>query len=136
MLPAKDVFVVYALPFPIPFLEVYKSDSKNNPLIIGFDTPTEINRSVPKIYVENGAGNAGAGNQMRDILKDFGYNVVGIGNADNFEYQDITIKTRKDFSDFQYILKKDIKVASFVVVSSSADLADDDIGDIIVTVGK
>ncbi|MBI4096510.1 MAG: C39 family peptidase [Candidatus Levybacteria bacterium] len=123
--------------FPIPFLEVYKSeDSKAYDLIIGFDTPTEINRSIPKIFVENGAGDVGVANQMRDILKDFGYNVVGISNADNFDYLDINIQTKKDFSDFLYILKKDIKVASFIVASASANLAEDDAKDIVIIVGK
>jgi hypothetical protein len=123
--------------FPIPFLEVYKSlDGKTNDLIIGFDTPTEIMRSIPKIFVENGAGDAGVANQMRDILKDFGYNIVGISNADNFDYQNINIRSKKEFSDYLYLLKKDIKVASFVVASSSADLSDDSDKDIIVIVGK
>lgn len=126
-----------ASPFPIPFLEVYKSmDDKINDLIIGFDTPTEIDRSIPKIYIENGAGNAGAANQMRDILKDFGYNVVGISNADNFDYLDISIQTKKDFIDFLYILKKDIKVASFTVATASANLANDDTKDVVIIVGR
>jgi uncharacterized protein YvpB len=126
-----------ANPFPIPFLEVYKSpDSKISDLIIGFDIPMEINRSVPKVYVENGAGNVGVANQMRDILKDFGYRVIGINNADNFDYQDVTIKTKKDFSDFLYLLKKDIEIASFTVASSSADLAENSNKDIIVIIGK
>lgn len=123
--------------FPIPFLEVYKnSDNKIEDLIIGFDTPTEINRNIPKIYIENGAGSVGVANQMRDILKDFGYNVTGISNAGNFDYQDINIHTKKDFSDFAYILKRDIRIASFIVTSASADLADEDAKDIVVIVGK
>lgn len=123
--------------FPIPFLEVYRSTySQTSDLIIGIDTPTEINRSVPKIYVENGAGDVGVANQMRDILKDFGYNVVGLGNADNFDYENVSIETKKDFSDFSYILKKDLKVASFIVATSSADLTDNSNEDIIVIVGK
>jgi hypothetical protein len=118
-------------------LEVYKStDGGIADLIIGFDTPTEINRSIPRIYVENGAGDVGVANQMRDILKDFGYGVVGIGNADNFDYQDINIRTKKEFVDFSYVLKKDLRIASFVVASSSADLADMEINDIIIVVGK
>ncbi len=123
--------------FPIPFLEVYKSsDNKVQDVIIGIDTPTEIDRTLPKIYVENGSGNAGVASQMRDILKDFGYNVVGLSNADNFDYQDITIQTKKDFSDFAYILKRDIKIAAFVVASSSASLSQDDTKDIVIIVGK
>lgn len=123
--------------FPIPFLEVYKStDNQINEVIIGFDTPTEIDRSIPKISIENGAGNVGVANQMRDILKDFGYNVIGIANAGNFDYQDITIQTKKDFSDFVYILKRDLKIASFVVASSSASLLDDDPRDVAIIVGK
>ncbi len=125
--------------FPMPFLEVYKNVDNEvsfDNLTIGFDTMTGIDRSIPKIYVENGAGNTGVANQMRDILKDFGYSVIGTGNADNFNYQDITIKTKKGFSDFLYILKRDIKIASFAVASASADLATDDTKDIVVIVGK
>ncbi len=126
-----------SFPFPIPFLEVYKSqDNEVSDIIIGIDTPTEIDRSLPKIYVENGTKSTGVANQMRDILKDFGYNVTGIGNADNFDYQDISIQTKKDFGDYLYILKRDIKIASFAVASSSANLAEDVAYDIIVVVGK
>lgn len=123
--------------FSIPFLEIYKNlDNEKNDLIIGFDTPTEIDRSIPKIYIENGAGSVGVASQMRDILKDFGYTITGTSNADNFDYQDITIKTKKDFSDFIYILKRDINIASFAVATSSADLLDNNTEDIIIIVGR
>lgn len=125
--------------FPMPFLEVYvNSDNKNflDNLTIGFDTMTGIDRSIPKIYVQNGSTQIGAANQMWDILKDFGYNTIPVGNAENLDYQDVTIQAKKNFTDFSYILKRDIKIASFAVASFSADLSDDFPADAVVIVGN
>jgi len=59
-----------------------------------------------------------------------------VSNADNFDYQDVSIRTKKSFSDFLYILTRDIKLAGYTVASSSADLADDGGKDMVVIVGK
>lgn len=126
-------------PFPMPFLEIYRNiDDKVSldNLTIGLDAMTGIDRSIPKISVENGSHQAGAANQMRDILKDFGYSVIGISNAGSFDYQDITIQAKKDFSDFSYILKRDVELANYIVASFSSDLPDRNKEDIIVVVGK
>ncbi len=126
-------------PFPMPFLEVYKdTDSKISldNLTVGFDTMTGIDRSIPRISVENGAGEVGAANQMRDILRDFGYSIKSVSNADNFDYQEISIKAKRGFSDFLYILNRDIKLAGYIVASSSANIAGDGEKDIVVIVGK
>lgn len=126
-------------PFPMPFLEVYKNIENKIPfnnLTVGFDTLTGIDRSIPKIHVENGAGRVGTASQMRDILKDFGYNVNALSNADNFDYEDVTIKAKKDFSDFLYILNRDIKLAGYAIAASSSDLLDKSEEDVVVIVGK
>jgi hypothetical protein len=73
---------------------------------------------------------------MRDILKDFGYRIKSINNADNFDYQDISIRAKKDFSDFLHILNRDIKLAGYIIASSSADLAGNGDADIVIVVGK
>jgi len=128
-----------SIPFSMPFLEVYKNIDNEmfwDNLTVGFDTLTGIDRSIPKVSVENGARMAGAANQMRDILKDFGYSINSVSNADNFDYQDVSIRTKKSFSDFLYILTRDIKLAGYPVASSSADLADDGGKDMVVIVGK
>ncbi|MBF8249418.1 MAG: hypothetical protein HW400_19 [Candidatus Levybacteria bacterium] len=128
-----------SMPFPMPFLEVSENvDDKMSwdNLTVGFDTLTGIDRSIPKIFVENGTRITGAANQMRDVLKDFGYNINSISNADNFDYQDIGIQAKKSFSDFLYILNRDIKLAGYIVASSSADLGDDEGKDMVIVVGK
>ena len=125
--------------FSMPFLDVYKNTDNEKALdnlTVGFDSLTGIDRSIPKIQVKNGTGQAGAANQMRDILKDFGYSINSINNADNFDYQDITINAKKGFSDFLYILNRDIKLADYIIASSSADLANDNESDVVIIVGK
>ncbi len=125
--------------FPMPFLEVYENIDNQaswDNLTVGFDTLTGIDRSIPKIYIQNGSKEVGSANQMRDILKDFGYSVISVNNADNFDYQDVTIQAKKDFSDFLYILKRDVGLAGYNVAKSSRDLADDAKEDISIIVGK
>ncbi len=125
--------------FPMPFLDVYKdvdNERSLDNLTVGFDSLTGIDRSIPKIQVRNGTDQTGAANQMRDILKDFGYNVNSVSKADNFDYQDIAINAKKNFSDFLYILNRDIKLADYVIASSSGNLAGDSDSDIVIIVGK
>ncbi|MDP2638176.1 MAG: C39 family peptidase [Candidatus Levybacteria bacterium] len=125
--------------FPIPFLEVYEDLDNKSPfdnLTIGLDTLTGIDRSIPKILVNNGSGQTGAATQMWEILRDFGYNMTAVNNADNFDYQDITIKTKKNFSDYSYILSRDIKLADYMIASSSSDLSEESEADMVVIVGK
>jgi len=125
--------------FSMPFLDVYKNTDNEKTwdnLTVGFDSLTGIDRSIPKIQVKNGTGQAGAANQMRDILKDFGYSINSISNADNFDYQDISINAKKGFSDFLYILGRDIKLADYVIASSSEDLTSDSESDVVIIVGK
>jgi hypothetical protein len=125
--------------FPMPFLDVSKNidnEKSLDNLTVGFDSLTGIDRSIPKIQVENGAGETGAANQMRDILKDFGYSINSVSNADNFDYQDVFVKAKKGLSDFLYILNRDIRLADYVIASSSADLAQNSESDIVIIVGK
>lgn len=125
--------------FPMPFLEVYPNTENKTSLenlTVGFDTLTGIDRSIPKISVENGAGEVGVANQLRDILKDFGYSINSVNNADKFDYQDVLIRSKKDFSDYLYILTRDIKLAGYIVANSSVDLSDNSPADVIVVVGK
>lgn len=134
-----SVLIDASIPFPMPFLEIFaNTDSKVSldNLTVGFDTLTGIDRSIPKIFVENGAGETGAANQMRDILKDFGYNVISISNSGNFDYQDISIQAKQNFSDYLYILNRDIELAGYIVATSSVSLAVENAADVVVVVGK
>ena len=127
--------------FIVPFLQIYKADENSKSFSIsdltpGFDKITQVSRNVPQIYIQNGSGVTGSANQLRDILKDFGYSIYGIGSISSFDGEDIFIRSKKNFSDFLPLLKRDLSIASYKVASVSADLADGQMRDIVITIGR
>ncbi len=126
--------------FIVPFLQIYKADTNSksfsiSDLTLGFDKITQINRNVPQIYIKNGSGIIGSANQMRDILKDFGYSIYGIGSVSSFDGENVFIRSKKNFSDFLPLLKRDLSTASYKVASVSANLVDEETRDIVITIG-
>ena len=99
------------------------------------DSPTGLDRSTLSVEVQNGSGEAGAASKGADVLKSFGYKVIGTGNADNFDYQDTTIKVKSTKINFLSLLKKDLGF-SYTVGSTSADLASSSTADALVIIGK
>ena len=99
------------------------------------DSATGLDRSTLSVEVQNGSGEAGAASKGADVLKSFGYKVIGTGNADNFDYQDTTIKVKSTKINFLYLLKKDLGF-SYTVGSNSADLASSSTADALVIIGK
>ena len=57
----------------------------------------------------NGSGIAGKASQIKDILKKAGYLEILTGNADNFEYKNTIIQTKKTVSDVYSQLKIEFK---------------------------
>lgn len=86
-------------------------------------TPTPVlERSELEVSVLNGSGVAGAANQTSAVLKSLGYVVGTTGNADNFEYEGIAIKVKKDKSGYADLLKKDLTASSSAAsVTASVD---------------
>ncbi len=126
--------------FIVPFLQIYKADENSKSfsiedLTLGFDKITEINRSVPQIFIQNGSGVTGSANQMREIIKDFGYSTNGIGSISNFDGEYVSIQSKKNFSDFLPLLKRDLSIASYKVASVSSSLANEESRDIVITIG-
>lgn len=99
------------------------------------DNATGLDRSTLPVEVQNGSGEVGAASKASETLKTFGYRVVAIGNADNFNYEDTTIKIKSDKSDFLPLLKKDLGF-SYTIGSSSADLSASSSADVVVIIGK
>ncbi|OGK36800.1 hypothetical protein A3F03_01765 [Candidatus Roizmanbacteria bacterium RIFCSPHIGHO2_12_FULL_41_11] len=127
--------------FIVPFLQIYKADENSksfsiNDLTPGFDKLTQINRNVPQIYIQNGSDVTGSANQMREILKDFGYSIDGIGSISSFDGEYVFIRSKKNFSDFLPLLKRDLSIASYKIASVSADLADEETKDIVIIIGR
>lgn len=99
------------------------------------DKATGLDRSKLSIEVQNGSGEVGAASKASDTLKTFGYKVIATGNADNFNYENTTIKVKTEKSDFLSLLKKDLGF-SYTVGTASADLSASSSADALVIVGK
>lgn len=105
------------------------------PTINPVDTQTGLDRSELSVTVQNGSGEAGGASKGSATLKNLGYNVVGTGNADNFEYQNVSIQVKSGKSDYLNLLKKDLGF-TYTVGSTSADLSNGFSSDALVIIGK
>ncbi len=99
------------------------------------DKSTGLDRSELTIEVQNGSGVKGVASTMADALKAFGYKVSSIGNASNFDYLDVSISVKSEFSKYLPLLKKDLS-SEFTVGSTSADLSSSSSADAVVIIGK
>jgi len=87
------------------------------------------------IQVLNGSGKSGAATAMKKYLEEKGYNVVGTGNAKNFEYEQTEIVIKSDKSSSLDKLKSDLS-GSYTVGSTSATLEASSTFDAQVIIGK
>jgi len=94
-----------------------------------------LDRSKLSVTVQNGSGIEGAGGKAADILKGLGYNVASTGNADNYNYKGITIKVKKENSNFLDLLKKDLS-KDYTVTVASSDLDPNSPTDALIIIGK
>lgn len=99
------------------------------------DKTTGLNRSKLSIVVQNGSGTAGVAGKAADFLKSLGYSVVSTGNADNFDYTNVTIQTKSSKSEFLTLLKKDLGT-EYTIGASSSDLSASSSADAVVIIGK
>ena len=98
------------------------------------DKTTGLDRSKLSVEVQNGSGEAGVAGKAAGILKDLGY-LASTGNADNFNYSNVTIQVKSTKSDYLALLKKDLS-ASYTIGSSSSDLSATSSADALVIIGK
>lgn len=115
--------------------EVQSPTLTPKPTIDSVDKQSGLDRSELSVEVQNGSGVAGAAAKASDALKTFGYNVVTVGNADNFDYADVTIQVKSAKSDYLSLLKKDLG-ANYTIGTTSAALTADFSADALVIVGK
>jgi len=98
------------------------------------DKATGLDRSQLSVAIQNGSGEAGVGAKGADYLKGLGYTISGTGNADNFNYTNVTIQVKSD-SKYLDLLKKDLGL-NYTVGSASADLSSSASSDAVVIIGK
>jgi hypothetical protein len=99
--------------------------------------PTEstTNRANIRVAIQNGSGVAGVAGEAAAILREAGYNVVSTGNADSFDYQDVTIQVkaarRSALSGLQSALSEE-----YTIGETSSDLSADATYDALVIIGQ
>jgi hypothetical protein len=99
------------------------------------DQSSGLDRSTLKIEVQNGSGEVGIAGKGADVLKALGYGISSTGNADNYDYQGVTVKVKSTKANFLPLLKKDLGF-SYTVESATSDLSSDSTADALVIIGK
>ena len=106
-----------------------------SPTINPIDKTSGLDRSKLSVTIQNGSGAAGVAAKGVTVLKDLGYDVVGSGNADNFNYTNVTIQVKASKKDFLSLLKKDLGF-TYTIGSATSDLPDSSSSDALVIIGK
>jgi hypothetical protein len=94
-----------------------------------------LDRSNLSLIVQNGSGIEGVAGKAANILKAFGYNVVSTGNADNYNYQGVTIKVKNNKGNFINLLKQDLS-KDYTISANTSDLPSDSPTDTLIIIGK
>ena len=105
------------------------------PTLNSTDSASGLDRSALSIEVQNGSGEGGVAGKGSETLKALGYNVIATGNADNFDYQNVTIQVKSTKSKYLDLLKKDLGF-SYTIGTTSADLSSSSTADALVIIGK
>jgi len=105
------------------------------PTVNPIDKDSGLDRSQLSVTVQNGSGAVGTAAKAADVLKNVGYNVIGTGNADNYNYTNVTIQVKSGKSDFLNLLKKDLGF-SYTIGNATSDLPDSFSSDALVIIGK
>ena len=92
-------------------------------------------KSSIKVAIQNGSGEAGVGGVAAEVLKKAGYDVVSTGNADNFDYTDVTIQVKAAKKSALALLEDDLST-DYTIGTTSSDLPADTSYDALVIIGK
>lgn len=98
------------------------------------DKATGLDRADITVAIQNGSGVAGAAGKMSTLLQDLGYEIGATGNADSFDYEDVTIQVKPAFSKYLPLLKSDIS-GDYTVGSTAANLSTGT-ADALIIIGK
>lgn len=101
-------------------------------IIRGIDR--ERNAEV-RVAVQNGCGIPGAADYIASILRSYGFNVVSVGNADNFDYDETKVLAPKAKQDVQTELLKSMRIAGVEAKGYTSDQVPEE-SDVLVIIGK
>lgn len=120
--------------------ETIQENIDSEPEITETPTPTpieepELDKTSLRIAVQNGSGEAGVASKVADVLRSAGYNVVSTGNAENFDFSDVTINVKSTKKAFLSLLENDLG-KTYTISKSSSDLTTNANYDALVIIGK
>lgn len=124
--------VAFETPTPEPTIEATVTPE---PTTSSVDQATGLDRADLDVEVQNGSGEAGVGKTAADLLKKLGYSITATGNADNFDYTDVTVKVKASQKKYLPLLIKDLST-NYTIGSSSSDLSASSSADALVIIGK
>ena len=105
-----------------------------SPVVLESTPAADLDKSSPKIRILNGSGTAGVASVVKDLLAGKGWQVVAIGNADNFDFGQTVLRFKSSFVKFEEALVGDLSDDYSVGVSQDK-LEATDSADIEVIVG-
>lgn len=133
----KEVIKTITLP---PTEQSKEGTPTPTPEVTSIPTPSPTKsqsseKSAIKVTVQNGSGESGVAGKASAILKTAGYNVVSSGNADAFDYTDVTIKVKNSRKQILISLKTDLS-KDYTIGATSTDLPEATAYDALVIIGK
>ncbi len=96
---------------------------------------SEMEKISLRIQVLNGSGKKGAAGQGATLLRNAGYNVTSVGNAESFDYVKTVVQLKKSKNQFKETLLKDLS-RSYTVDPAVQTLAESASVDAIVIIGS
>ena len=108
-------------------------EEKEEPTAVPTKASTEA--SAGSVAVQNGSGESGVAAAAASVLRDGGFSIASTGNADNFEYTNVTIQVKNSkksiLPDLEEALSKD-----YTISKTSTDLPESSSYDALVIIGK
>ncbi len=95
------------------------------------DTPA----SSGSVAVQNGSGESGVAGAAAAVIKEAGFTIASTGNADNFDYTDVTIQVKNSKKSILADLEKALS-ADYTIGDTSTDLPEATSYDALVIIGK
>jgi len=135
------IFVVTLLLILVGLFFVKKSTFRTQEKVVLITkTPTPsptpiLNKQEFTIQILNGSGGSGVAGKMETLLKNDGYEIAGLGNADNFDYLQTEIRVKEKVNNIFFdSLKKTLEIDYKIV--KGKPLTQEEKTDIVIIIGK
>ncbi len=129
--------------------EVTMEEPTEEPLETEAPTPSKAPTKVPtkaaeeedtpassgSVAVQNGSGESGVAGAAAAVIREAGFTIASTGNADNFDYTDVTIQVKSSKKSILADLEKALS-ADYTIGDTSTDLPEATSYDALVIIGK